>query len=496
MIYYSTRDKAMRMSGTEAILQGLSPDGGLFVPEFIPQLSETELRALLRGRYADIAEDIVGRFLPEIGREALRGYIGAAYGASKWGGGEPAPVARLGERTYMLELWHGPTCAFKDVALQLLPHLLTHSLEMHRPGARAAILVATSGDTGKAALEGFCGVPGTQIMVFYPVEGVSPLQALQMRTQRGGNLSVVAVQGNFDDAQTGVKAIFGDESLCGEIAGGGVFLSSANSINWGRLLPQIVYYFSAYASLVEGGEITFGDAVDVAVPTGNFGNILAAHYAKRMGLAVGRLICASNQNDVLTEFLRTGRYNSRRPFYATISPSMDILVSSNLERLLFALSGEDDACVRSLYAQLRAAGAFAVDGPIAAKLQSEFFAASATEAETEAQIKNTFERYGYLVDPHTAVALKAVAAAGGDRPVIVAATASGYKFPRSVLRALTGAAPDDEFEAAEALSALTGTEIPPEIAGLRGAAPRFEAVCAPEGMRDAARAFILGEFPR
>ena len=358
MYYVSTRDVSRRLTASQAIVDGLSRDGGLYLPEQIPQITTEEIKALAALSYPERAAKIMKRYLDEFTEEELLGFAKNAYGPAKFDTPAAAPVVKLTENTYIQELWHGPTCAFKDMALQMLPYLLAASLKKTGEEKTVCILVATSGDTGKAALEGFRDVDRTKILVFYPNGGVSDMQKLQMVTQEGKNVGVCAVRGNFDDAQTGVKRIFSDEALREELAGRGYFLSSANSINWGRLLPQIVYYVSAYCDLLNTGAIEAGDAVNFCVPTGNFGNILAAYYAKRMGLPVGKLICASNSNNVLTDFLRTGVYDKNRPFHTTMSPSMDILVSSNLERLLFDLSGENDAEVKGYMDALAKTGKY------------------------------------------------------------------------------------------------------------------------------------------
>jgi threonine synthase len=378
----------------------------------------------------------------------------------------------------MLELWHGPTAAFKDMALQLLPHLLTLSAKKYAGGKQIAILTATSGDTGKAALEGFKDVPGTRILVFYPKDGVSEVQRLQMTTQEGANVGVCGVNGNFDDAQAAVKQIFTDKALAGRLAEKDLMFSSANSINWGRLVPQVCYYVSAYCDLLSEGEIQPGETINVCVPTGNFGNILAAYYAKNMGLPIGKLICASNVNNVLTDFIQTGTYDRRREFVQTTSPSMDILISSNLERLLFALTGEDDKAVASMMGQLAEQGFYSVGGETASVLAEGFYAAFCDEANTAATIKATFEGYGYLCDTHTAVGLyaaqKYVSETGDKTKVLVASTASPFKFPASILRAITGEESKlDEFAQAEKLAALTGTAPPESITGLKAKPVRF-----------------------
>ena len=357
MKYLSTRDKTLRLDAAEAILTGLSRDGGLLTPESIPEIGEVFLRELAGLSYEERAARVMALYLTDYTEEELLGFAKNAYGPAKFDTPAVAPVRKLDDATHCLELWHGPTSAFKDMALQMLPQLLSAALRKRGEGKTACILVATSGDTGKAAMEGFADVPQTKILVFYPKDGVSQVQEAQMVTQEGQNVGVCAVVGNFDDAQAGVKRIFSDAAMRETLNGRGYFLSSANSINWGRILPQVVYYISAYCDLLNAGEIRMGQRVNFCVPTGNFGDILAAYYAKRMGLPVGKLICASNRNDVLTDFLRTGVYDRNRPFHCTMSPSMDILVSSNLERLLFDLSGRTTPRSGSTWRSLRGTGA-------------------------------------------------------------------------------------------------------------------------------------------
>ena len=403
MKYYSTRDKYLRMDSAEAVKMGLSRDGGLLTPEAIPQIDRAFLESLVNQRYQTRAARVMGLYLTDYTEEELLTFAENAYGPDKFDTEAVAPVRTLDGATHCLELWHGPTSAFKDMALQMLPQLLSAALRKTGEGKTACILVATSGDTGKAAMEGFAGVPQTKIMVFYPKDGVSKVQEAQMVTQEGENVGVCAVAGNFDDAQAGVKRIFSDSAMRETLAGRGYFLSSANSINWGRILPQVVYYISAYCDLVRDGKLDMGERVNFCVPTGNFGDILAAYYAKRMGLPVGKLICASNRNDVLTDFLRTGVYDRNRPFHTTMSPSMDILVSSNLERLLFDLSGENDEEVRGYMEALSRDGQYQVSGQIKAALKEEFWGGFCGEEETTAAIAENYKK-GYLIDTHTAVA--------------------------------------------------------------------------------------------
>ena len=477
MHYLSTRDRTLRYTAAEAIKQGLSRDGGLFLPEEIPALRAGQLEKMASMSYQERAVEIMSLYLEDFSREELAAYAAAAYGPEKFDDPAVAPLHTLEGDVHCLELWHGPTSAFKDMALQMLPHLLSASLKKTGEHKTACILVATSGDTGKAALEGFRDVDQTKILVFYPKDGVSPAQKRQMVTQEGGNVGVCSVIGNFDDAQTGVKRIFSDEAIRDTLAQRGYFLSSANSINWGRVLPQIVYYVSLYCDLLHQGKINQGERVNVCVPTGNFGNILAAYYAKCMGVPLGTLICASNCNDVLTEFLWTGVYNRNRVFHTTMSPSMDILISSNLERLLFALSGGDDAQVRSYMEQLAAEGKYRVGGEMLKKLQDLFWAGSCGEAETLTTIHRYFEEQNYLIDTHTAVAANVLAQyrteTGDMRPAVFASTASPYKFCSHVLEAIGEEPWGEGVELLEQLNEASGVKIPERLAALGRKEVRF-----------------------
>ena len=409
MKYLSTRDRSVRLDAAEAIEMGLSRDGGLLTPCEIPQIDEAFLNSLVHVRYQERAAKVMALYLTDYTEAELLTFAENAYGPEKFDTDAVAPVRTLDETTHCLELWHGPTSAFKDMALQMLPQLLSAALRKTGEDKTVCILVATSGDTGKAAMEGFADVPQTKIMVFYPKDGVSRVQETQMVTQDGENVGVCAVVGNFDDAQAGVKRIFSDAAIRETLAQRGYFLSSANSINWGRILPQVVYYISAYCDLVRDGRIVMGDKVNFCVPTGNFGDILAAYYAKRMGLPVGKLICASNCNDVLTDFLRTGVYDRNRPFHTTMSPSMDILISSNLERLLFDLSGENDAEVRRYMDALAQSGRYEVSDAIKKALAEQYWGGFCDEAGTTAAIAKYYKDYGYLIDTHTAVAASVMA---------------------------------------------------------------------------------------
>lgn len=494
MYYVSTRDVSRRLTASQAIVEGLGRDGGLYLPEQIPQITTEEIKALAALSYPERAAKIMKRYLDEFTEEELLGFAKNAYGPAKFDTPAAAPVVKLTENTYIQELWHGPTCAFKDMALQMLPYLLAASLKKTGEEKTVCILVATSGDTGKAALEGFRDVDRTKILVFYPDGGVSDMQKLQMVTQEGKNVGVCAVRGNFDDAQTGVKRIFSDEALREELAGRGYFLSSANSINWGRILPQVVYYISAYCDLVRDGKLSMGDKVNFCVPTGNFGDILAAYYAKRMGLPVGKLICASNCNDVLTDFLRTGVYDKNRPFHTTMSPSMDILVSSNLERLLFDLSGENDAEVKGYMDALAKTGKYEVSDAIKAALADQFWGGFCGEAGTSAAIAKYYKENGYLIDTHTAVAanvMEQYRKATGDKTVTVfVSTASPYKFCDHVLRAIGETPAGDGVELLDQLHETTGTAIPRRLAALKGKARRFDLTCEKPGMDSVVLEFL------
>ena len=496
MQYHSTRNKTISISSAEAIKKGLSAEGGLFVPETIPAVGYEEIKSLAEKSYQERAFFILSKFLTDFTAEELQGCIEKAYTTEKFGTANIAPVYKLNAQNYFLELWHGPTCAFKDMALQILPHLLTTSMKKTKEDCEVVILVATSGDTGKAALEGFRDVDGTRIVVFYPNHGVSEIQKLQMVTQEGKNVHVCAVEGNFDDAQTGVKRIFGDDAFAKELAEKGYVLSSANSINWGRLVPQVAYYFSAYADLLARGEIKMGDEVNFCVPTGNFGNILAAYYAKRMGLPVGRLVCASNSNNVLFDFIEQGVYNANRPFHKTTSPSMDILVSSNLERLLYELCGRKDGQVTQWMQALKNGGVYTVDDNTHSALTESFDAGWADDEKAAETIRTVRDAHGYTMDPHTAVAWTVAEEyakrTGDNRPMVVVSTASPYKFSRSVLTAIAGegaAEGLDEFACADKLETLSGMRMPASLRELRGKAQRHKDVVAPADMIDEVRAW-------
>ncbi len=496
MNYKSTRDSSVSVKSAVAIAKGLSPDGGLFVPESLPVISTDNIRYMADMTYVERAKEILGRFLTDFSAEELESCIKAAYTKEKFETNTIAPVYKLNDSCYILELWHGPTCAFKDMALQILPHLLTTSVKKLGLDRETVILVATSGDTGKAALEGFKNVEGTKIVVFFPDDGVSSIQRLQMCTQEGENVFVSAVNGNFDDAQSGVKAIFTDEEYANTLAAGKKALSSANSINWGRLVPQIVYYFSAYCDMIKGGEIEAGTEVNVCVPTGNFGNILAAYYAKRMGLPIKKLICASNKNNVLTDFINTGTYDKNREFFVTSSPSMDILISSNLERLLYMLSDENAEEVKSYMEKLRTDGKYTVSDKIKNAVKECFYGGCADDGECARTIKETYDKYGYVTDTHTAVAVSVyneyAEKTGDTAKTIIASTASPFKFNGDVLSALEGSeaiGDMDEFRLLERLSEKYDLRIPASLKSLEEKEVRFEMVCDKSQMKA-----VISEF--
>ena len=479
MNYTSTRNSSLEVTSAHAITKGLSDEGGLYVPKSIPKLSEEEILSLCDKSYADRAFEVFSRFLTDFTSDEIRHCVDSAYNSRNFDSDNIAELSELSEGTYVLELWHGPTCAFKDMALQILPYLLTTSAKKTVDGKHIAILVATSGDTGKAALEGFKDVDGTSISVFYPEDGVSRMQKRQMTTQEGGNVCVCAVKGNFDDCQNGVKQIFTDSEIAQRLAKNNVLLSSANSINWGRLAPQIVYYVSTYVQLIKDKKIRFGEKINIVVPTGNFGNILAAYYAKLMGIPVNKLICASNSNNVLTDFINTGVYDRNRRFYTTVSPSMDILISSNLERLLYHLSDCSDAAVNDWFGQLKQSGRYEITADVKARISELFYAGCCSDEETKAQIKQTFERYSYLLDTHTAVAAKVYEdyrrATGDTTKTVIASTANPYKFSGAVYEAIGGSIDtDDEFEIISRLEKATSTKIPAPLAATRSKEVRFK----------------------
>ena len=492
MNYQSTRGKSGEsLSSAQIIKQGLALDGGLFIPDEIPSLTFDEIKALCPLSYPERAAKILSKYLTDYTYDELLSDCTAAYCESSFPGGA-APVVKARDGIFSLELWHGPTAAFKDMALQIMPRLLSRALTKTGEERTALILVATSGDTGKAALEGYKDIDKIKIMVFYPVDGVSRVQKMQMATQTGDNVNVTAIYGNFDDAQSGVKQIFSDKDAVEYLNGKGYFFSSANSINWGRLAPQIVYYVSAYCDLLNSGEIALGDSINVCVPTGNFGNIFAAYLAKQMGLPLGKLICASNQNNILTDFLNTGRYDRNRQFHCTMSPSMDILISSNLERLL-ALTAGKEATARYM-ADLAQKGAYEVSGEVKGKIDENFKGYFADENETAATIRKYFTEYGYLADTHTSVALSAaekyIAETGDRTPMVVASTASPYKFAADVCASLGMEKPEDDLDALDMLKKATGTEIPYPLRGIAERKVRFTETVDACDMLDAVKRYI------
>lgn len=491
MLYTSTRDRSVKVSSAQAIAQGISADGGLFVPESIPQISMDEIVRLSSADYVTRAKAILSLYLTDFTEEELDYCVNGAYASGRFSSEKVAPLAEIEPNVHLLELWKGPTCAFKDMALQLLPYLMTVSAKKTADGKTIVILVATSGDTGKAALEGFKDVKDTKILVFYPEDGVSPMQKLQMMTQAGENVGVCAIRGNFDDAQSGVKRIFSDHAIAEKLAAHNMMFSSANSINWGRLVPQIVYYISAYCDMIADGSIPPGAPVNIAVPTGNFGNILAAYYARKMGLPVNKLICASNANNVLTDFLTTGTYDRNRTFHTTISPSMDILISSNLERLLYDLTDGDDQAVAGYMNQLNTTGRYAVTPEVFEKISALFCAGCCDDAATKRTIHKVFESDSYLCDTHTAVAVNVYwnykERTGDQTDTIIASTANPFKFSAAVLEAVGGglAAGQSEFDVVRQLSVVTGEQIPAPLADLEQRSVRFTDVCDKEQMAQA-----------
>ncbi len=489
MYYKSTRDSNVKMSSAEAIVQGISVDGGLFVPSEIPEITLDEVAKLGDMSYSERAAYIFSKYLTDFTDAEIRYCTDNAYNDKNFSTDNIAEISHLFDGTYILELWHGPTCAFKDMALQILPYLLTTSAKKININKKIVILVATSGDTGKAALEGFADVEGTQIMVFYPEDGVSPMQKRQMTTQDGDNVAVCAIKGNFDDCQNGVKYIFTNNEIKEKLEKNLMMFSSANSINWGRLAPQIIYYISVYASLVKDEEIKLGDKINIVVPTGNFGNILAAYYAKNMGIPVNKLICASNTNKVLTDFINTGIYDRNREFFTTISPSMDILISSNLERLLYLLCGEDDTQIKEWFDSLAKTGKYEVTADVKEKLQADFIGGFCDDAETKATIKRVYDKYSYTLDTHSAVAVKVYeeykAKTSDKTKTVIASTASPYKFSTSVLEAIEGKISTlDEFAMVDHLNELSGYEIPESLAALKTKQIKYKDVISKEEQKD------------
>ena len=491
MSFFSTRGGACATT-SQAILWGLAKDGGLFVPSMFPKIPLDRLTLLVGQSYQEQAARVLRDYMEDYSIAEIEEAVNAAYMADAWDAPEIAPVHTLSEDTYVLELFHGPTLAFKDIALKLLPHLIRQAAKKNDEDREVSILVATSGDTGKAALEGFKDVDGTSCSVFYPHGGVSRVQELQMVTTGGNNTHVIGVKGNFDDAQTGVKKLFGSEAFHQKMNEQGKLPSSANSINFGRLAPQIVYYFTTYTELVRRNQIRMGQEINFVVPTGNFGDILAGYYAKRMGLPIRKLICASNRNNVLTDFFETGTYYTHRTFFKTMSPSMDILVSSNLERLLFEYADRDPAVVKGWMQQLKECGSFSIGAQRLEEIRKVFWADYADDTMTSEEIRRVHDRYNYVMDPHTAVASHALQnyrLKTGDRaPAVILATASPYKFGEDVLSSLLGkeaVAGMDAFACAEKLQEISGMPIPKQVSQLSQLPIRHNTVCEVDGMEEA-----------
>lgn len=491
MFFESTRGNSEKVTASKAIVTGIAPDGGLYVPCSFPQISLEELKSFEEKDYAERTAYVLSKYLQEYDYDKLLNACKSAYAKFD---GDPAPLVKLDDNQYVLELYHGPTHAFKDMALTVLPYLLKEGCKINGEDKNVLILTATSGDTGKAALEGFCDADGVRICVFYPSEGVSEMQKMQMQTQSGKNVNVCGVEGNFDDCQSAVKRIFNDKSVQAKIGEKGYVFSSANSINFGRLAPQIAYYFSAYSDLVQVGEIKYGDKINFCVPTGNFGNILACYYAKKMGLPVGKLICASNKNNVLTDFFNGGRYDINREFYKTTSPSMDILISSNLERLIYEVTDRNASLTAQRMKNLVEKGVYEVTAQEKQALSSDFFAGFCNEEESKSIINAYFEDYDYAVDPHTSVALKVTDdfrdAFGEDEKVVCLSTASPYKFPVDVLKAMTGKTIADPFMASEKICNLTAMPIPESIKFLKSKERRFTKVIKRENILDEVLEFL------
>jgi threonine synthase len=519
MSYKSTRGGEKGIGFSEAVLKGIAADGGLFVPEQDIKFDSLELAEMCEMDYKALAAHIFRRYAEDLTDGEIEYCVDRAYGSgSRFDGRDPAPLTRLNETLSVLELWHGPTAAFKDMALQVLPAFMSVALKKRQDNAggssgstaqngaapfaneKIAILTATSGDTGKAAMEGFRDAEGIDIMVFFPENGVSEMQRTQMQTQEGKNVRVAAVRGNFDDAQTGVKKIFGDDEFKALLKECGYRLSSANSINIGRLIPQVVYYFHAYFSLVRAERINLGAPVNFVVPTGNFGDILAAYYAYKNGLPIGRLICATNSNSVVSDFIHTGFYNANREFKVTISPAMDILISSNLERLVYDMSCEDEKTTSKLMAELSSAGCYNVDRSTLSGISSLFWSDSSTEEETRRTISDVWNQYDYLIDPHTAVGVnvfdKYVISTGDLTPTVAVATASPFKFNGSVAESIFDCPKDSsEFAVQQKLSEMTGLDIPLPLRGLDKKPLLHTGVCDKDEMKDAVLEFLLREDP-
>ena len=494
MKYFSTRDAEKSCYESAVVIKkGLAADGGLFVPDAIPSISQADIEKLCAMTYAERAATVLSMYLTDYTYEELLADCRKAYSETSFPGGA-APLVHVKDNVYSLELWHGPTAAFKDMALQIMPRLLSRSLTKTGEENTALILVATSGDTGKAALEGYRDVQGTKIKVFYPINGVSRVQKMQMQTQEGNNVSVVGIEGNFDDAQTGVKKIFADRDIEAELNECGVFLSSANSINWGRLVPQIVYYISAYCDMYKSGSIALGETIDVCVPTGNFGNIFACYIAKKMGLPVGTLVCASNRNNILTDFMKDGVYDRNRVFYTTMSPSMDILISSNLERLIYLLFGSERCS--ALMKELNECGRYSLTSDELKTLRESFIGYYTDEVECGETVKRIFEKENRLIDTHTAVAVSAAERYMSDYKakscMLVVSTASAYKFAGDVLFSITGEKPEDDLLAPDMLYNISAVEIPSPLKATLTKTPIHTDVIGKEDMAESVIEFAKG----
>ncbi len=488
MRYFSTRDKNEIVSSSEAIVKGLSSSGGLFVPETFPEITKSDIENMINLSYKDKAVLILKKYLSDFSDEQIEYCASGAYNDNNFYNSEIAPLKKYKDNAFLIELWHGKTSAFKDMALSILPYLLTESAKNTGCDKEIIILVATSGDTGKAALDGFKNVKGTQILVFYPEDGVSDIQKLQMKTQEGDNVAVMAIKGNFDDAQNGVKQIFNDADFAKVLEKNGKVLSSANSINWGRLLPQIIYYFNSYCTLIKNNEITYGDKINICVPTGNFGNILAAYYAYKMGLPVNKFICASNVNNILTDFIKTGVYDRNRAFKTTISPSMDILISSNLERLIYDLSNKDDVLISDYTSKLSKTGRYELNDEIKQEILSLFECGYASDSDTKQTINEAFNNNNLLIDTHTSVGVKVyndyLAKTNDNTKTIIASTASPFKFANSVLEAIDDSIKTNgDFDMLNKLSALSGVNVPLPLSELENKVVRFNSSCDKQEMK-------------
>lgn len=493
MKYISTRNNAQSVEAAQAIVNGMVPEGGLYVPEVIPTLSQADLEGLKDLSYQELAKKILALYLEDFSAEEIAHIVDSAYNDQSFDDEKIVPVKKIEDGLYVLELWHGPTAAFKDMALQLLPHLLVTSMKKVGVDKKVVILVATSGDTGKAALEGFKDVPGTAIITFYPDGGVSEVQELQMLTTAGDNTYMFAVEGNFDDCQRSVKEAFANKDLLAKVDQAGYQFSSANSINWGRLLPQIVYYFSAYMQLVRSGDITMGDKIDFTVPTGNFGNILAGWFAREMGLPVGKLVCASNANDVLDEFIQTGRYNANRPFLKTKSPSMDILVSSNLERFIYFMSDRNGDAVAKDMALLGSEGEYKVSDEVFARMKDLLASGAVDDEGTLEIIGDIYNASGYVLDTHTAIAVGVAKKEADGRVMVVDSTANPYKFVGAVWQGINGEASDkSDLALIDDLHAKTGENVHRALANLTEKPKRDRQVITVAQMNDAILKTIQG----